>query len=214
MVEERGDTTSTTGTSGDGAHFPPEAIPAPASPSLSVRVPSYPRPPLQHPPMESSSGRNCEQSRSPAVDRARYEELTWEQPHGQGSQGGYRQQESKWVLKTQFASIDDAEAKHKHVGGCDMDTTEIASWKLRDGHGCSHPTFGKEMPRGRSSPGLCCRKGSSGGARRMVAFWNSHFGGREESGRDPGRHLLLTVGPVPPAPVAEECNRVSGQGST
>ena len=73
---EKVKTTSSTGTTGDDAHSPPEAIPAPDSPSHLALVPTSPRPPMQRRAPESSFGRNCGQRQAPVVDRTQYEELT------------------------------------------------------------------------------------------------------------------------------------------
>ena len=73
--------------------------------------------------------RNCEQSQSPAADRAHYEKLTWHQLHEQRPQGGYRRKESEELLKARLPTRDAAEAKRKPVGGGDMDTSETVGGK-------------------------------------------------------------------------------------
>ena len=100
---------------------PQDATPAPNPPSLSVQVPSSPRPPLQHPALESSFGRNCEQPQAPVVDRTQYEKLTRGNLHDQCSQRGYRREESEEARKTQLASTDAPEAKRMPVGGGDSE---------------------------------------------------------------------------------------------
>ena len=69
--EEKGNTTSSTGTLGDGSQASLEAIPAPGLPSLSAQIPASPRPPTQHPAPEYSFGRKCGQSRAPELDQTK-----------------------------------------------------------------------------------------------------------------------------------------------
>ena len=78
---ERADSAPRTGAPGDNSPSSPSAIPAPESPSLSVKVPSSPFRPAQLPSPASSFGRNCVQSQAPAIDRAPYERRTWDQLH-------------------------------------------------------------------------------------------------------------------------------------
>ena len=87
--EGKGETTRTTGTSGDGPHPSPGAIPVSDLPSLSAKGPPSPRSPTQHPVPESSFHRNSEQSQAPEVDRTLYEKLMWGQHHGQCPRRGY-----------------------------------------------------------------------------------------------------------------------------
>ena len=100
-----------TGTRGSGSGPRPEMIPVPDSPSLSVHLPS----PLmasdkpQH--LDSPLDRKCAPSRAPRATGAQHEELTREHLHDQCSQRGYREKESKAVLKTRLTTMDAAEAK-------------------------------------------------------------------------------------------------------
>ena len=65
---------------GDTSPHYPEAIPVPASPSLSVHV--------QLPKVASSFDRNREQSESPVVDRTPYDELTRDKLHERCTERG------------------------------------------------------------------------------------------------------------------------------
>ena len=68
-ADEEVETSPSTGYPGGGPRVPPEAIPAPDSPSSAAQAPSSSRCPAQHPVPESSFDRNCEKSQAPRVDR-------------------------------------------------------------------------------------------------------------------------------------------------
>ena len=129
VEEEKMDANPCAGDPGYSSHISPEAAPAPALPSFSAQVPSAPQPSVQHLEAESSCGRNCAQAQAPVAARTQDNELRSNQLHGQCSQGGYHQMESKEVLKTRLAPGGAAEARRKPVGGGDMGTSETINGK-------------------------------------------------------------------------------------
>ena len=68
-LDEGVETSPSTRYPGGGPRIPPEAIPAPDSPSSAAQAPSSSRCSAQHLVPESSFDRNCEQSQAPRVDR-------------------------------------------------------------------------------------------------------------------------------------------------
>ena len=117
------------------ATFPPAAIPAPDSPTLSVQLPSSPRSPVRRPELASPLGRKCEPSQAPAVGRAQYDQMTWDQLHEQCCQSAFRRKESEGVLETRLASVDAAEAKRIPNGGRGTGRPELCGRETRAGAG-------------------------------------------------------------------------------
>ena len=81
------------------------ALPAPDSPSLSVRLPAPKGSVGRHPDPGSSFDRLCEPSQALEVNRTLYDEMTWDQLHDKCSQRGFRNKESKAVLKTRLTKM-------------------------------------------------------------------------------------------------------------
>ena len=153
--EDKVDAPPSTGAPGDSSLISPVAIPAPASTSLSVQVPSSPQHSVQHPAPGTSFGRNYEQSQAPAADRTLYEKLTWEKTHGPCSQRGYHRWESGEFSKARLGPTDAAEANRTPAGGDDMDTSETISGK--GGRAPVDGVLGSDIPT--QSPGEGCRVG-------------------------------------------------------
>ena len=95
-----GNRTSRTGTPDNKFGPNPAAVPAPDPTSLSVQLPSPRGPSGKHQDWVSSHDKKCEPPQAPSVDRAQYDEMTWDQLHDQCSRRGFRRAESKAVLKT------------------------------------------------------------------------------------------------------------------
>ena len=193
--EEKGDTTSGTGTPKDGSHPPPEAIPSPGFPSLSAKAPSSPRASMLYPAPESSFGGICGQSQAPFVSRTLYETLTRDQRHERRSQMGYHRKASKEVSETRLASMGVAKAKRMPVKGGDTDTAETI-------HGTREwaPVEGFLIP----SRGKECRVGDLHLAfvagkevvKEHARCWHAETTERRSArnrGRAPARRLFLTV---------------------
>ena len=126
---EKVDSVPNTGIPGDNSRISPAAIPAPASNSLSVQVPSPPSPSVQLPEPASSFDRSCAQYQAPVINRASYEELTWDQLHGQCTHRGYPRKGAKDVLATRLASVYAAEGKSIPMRGDDNDASGTVSGK-------------------------------------------------------------------------------------
>ena len=119
--EKTGSWTSGTRTPRSGGRYRPASIPAPDSPTLSVRLLSPRRPPVGYP-VKSSSGEKCEPSQASVVGRAQFVQLTWAQLNGRFPHRGFRRKGWEEVLKTRLASMDVAEANCTQKRSAEQDS--------------------------------------------------------------------------------------------
>ena len=82
--EDKGNYASSMGAPESGPGRNPAAISVPA------QLPSSRGPPGRRPEWESPLNDKCEPPQAPHADRAQYDQLTWDQLHGQSSRGGFR----------------------------------------------------------------------------------------------------------------------------
>ena len=124
VAEDEKDKATSTKIPGDNYLSPPEAIPVPPSPSLSLQASSSPSLSVQLPAPHSSFDRNLAQPQALVVDRTPSSGLMWDRLHEICTQKGYRRQDAMEVLKTRHASAGAAEAKRILLGGNDMGRTD------------------------------------------------------------------------------------------
>ena len=110
-----------TGTPDIEAGPTPVALPAPDSLSLSEQLPSPRDPSGKHPDWVSSHDKKCEPSQAPSVDRAQYDETTWDRLPDQCSRRDFRRKDSKAVLKTRLTAMGDAGDKRDLKGSAPQD---------------------------------------------------------------------------------------------
>ena len=97
--EDAGARAPSTGIPESDSGLNPRAIPAPDSPSLSVQLTSPQGSVERRRDPGSFSGKPCESSRVPKVNRTQYNEMKWDQLRVDCPQRGFRKEESKAVCR-------------------------------------------------------------------------------------------------------------------
>ena len=128
---EAGNRTSSAGIPDSESGPNPEAIPAPDSPSPSVQLPPRRGLSERYPDWEFSFEKKCEPSHAPVADRTEYDEMTWDHLHDQCSPRGFRQKESKTVLKPRLNAMGAAEDK-RNLKGTVAQNAPVCSRGIRE----------------------------------------------------------------------------------